>query len=59
MEREDRWIYRVQNEEVLQRTKQARKPLSTEKCRKANWIGHILHRNCFLKLVIEGKMEGK
>ena len=23
--------------------------------RKANWIGHILHRNCFLKHVIEGK----
>jgi hypothetical protein len=26
--------------------------------RKANWIGHILRRNCLLQLVIEGKVEG-
>jgi hypothetical protein len=30
-----------------------------EKKRKANWIGHILRRNCLPKHVIEGKMEGK
>jgi hypothetical protein len=27
--------------------------------RKANWIGHILRRNCLLKRVIEGKLEGR
>ena len=27
--------------------------------RKANWIGHILHRNCLLKQVIEGKTKGQ
>ena len=27
--------------------------------RKANWIGHILRRNCLLKHVIEGKIEGR
>jgi hypothetical protein len=32
--------------------------LHTTKIRKANWIGHILHRNCFLKHVIEGKRKG-
>jgi len=26
---------------------------------KANWIGHILRRNCNIKHVIEGKIEGK
>ena len=26
--------------------------------RKANWIGHNLHRNCLLKRVIEGKIKG-
>jgi hypothetical protein len=26
--------------------------------RKANWIGHILHRNCLLQRVIEGKIQG-
>ena len=25
---------------------------------KANWIGHILRRNCLLRRVIEGKIEG-
>jgi hypothetical protein len=24
-----------------------------------NWIGHILRRNCLLKHVIEGKVEGR
>ena len=27
--------------------------------RKANWIGHILRRNCLLKQVIEGKIKGQ
>ena len=27
--------------------------------RKANWIGNILRRNCFLKQVIEGKITGE
>jgi len=26
--------------------------------RKANWIGHILRRNCFPQRVIEGKIKG-
>jgi hypothetical protein len=26
---------------------------------KANWIGHILRRNCILKQVIEGKIKGQ
>jgi hypothetical protein len=33
--------------------------LQTTKRRKANWIGHILRRNCLLKHVIEGKLEGR
>jgi hypothetical protein len=28
-----------------------------KKRREANWIGHILRRNCLLKPVIEGKIE--
>ena len=27
--------------------------------RKANWIGHILRRNCLLKQVVEGKIKGE
>ena len=26
--------------------------------RKANWIGHILRRNCLLQRVTEGKIQG-
>jgi hypothetical protein len=25
----------------------------------ANWIGHILHRNCLLKQITEGKIKGQ
>jgi hypothetical protein len=27
--------------------------------RKANWIGHILCKNCILRQVIEGKIKGR
>jgi hypothetical protein len=33
--------------------------LRTIKRRKTNWIGHIWRRNCLLKHVIEGKIEGR
>jgi hypothetical protein len=38
--------------EVLQRVNEDRNVLYIVKRRKANWIGHILRRNCFLKHVI-------
>ena len=47
----------VKNEEVLHRVKEERNILHTVKRRKANWIGHILCRNCLLKYTIEGKIE--
>jgi hypothetical protein len=49
---------RVRNEEVLHRVNEKRNILHTVQRRKANWIGHILRRICFLKHVIEGKLEG-
>jgi hypothetical protein len=53
------WTGRVRNEEVLQRVKEERTILQTMKRRKANWIGHVLRRNCRLNHVIEGKLEGR
>jgi hypothetical protein len=47
----------VKNEEVLRRVKKERNIVHTIKRRKANWIGHILRRNCLLKHVIEGKIK--
>ena len=52
------WTDRVRNE-VLQRVKEDRNIRRTIKEEKANWIGHILRRNCLLKYVIEGKREGR
>jgi hypothetical protein len=49
----------VRNEEVLHRVKEERNIPHTIKKRKANWIGHILRRNCLLKHLIEGKLEGR
>jgi hypothetical protein len=48
----------LRNEEVLLRVKQQRNILHEISKRKANWIGHILSRNCLLRQVIEGKIKG-
>jgi hypothetical protein len=53
------WTDRVRSGDVLRRIKEQRNVLHTINRRKANWIGHILGRNCLLKHVIEGKIEGK
>jgi len=49
----------VRNEEVLLRVKEQRNILHEIHKRKANWIGHILRRNCLLQRVIEGKIQGE
>jgi len=53
------WTEHVRNEEVLLRVKVERNILHEISKRKANWIGHILRRNCLLQLVIEGKIKGR
>jgi len=47
----------VRNEEVLLRVKVQKNILYEISKGKANWIGHILRRNCLLQRVIEGKMK--
>jgi hypothetical protein len=49
----------VRNEEVLLRVSEQRNILHEIRKRKANWIGHILRRNCLLNQVIEGKIKGQ
>ena len=51
------WTDHVRNEEVLLRVNEKRNILHEIRKRKANWIGHILRRNCLLKQVIEGKIK--
>ena len=52
------WTDHVRNEEVLLRVNKQRNILHDISKRKANWIGHILRRNCLLQRVIDGKIKG-
>jgi hypothetical protein len=47
----------VRKKEVLLRVKEQRNILHEILKRKANWIGHILCRNCLLQRIIEGKIQ--
>ena len=51
-------IDHVRNEDVLLRVKEQRNILHEIRKRKANWIGHILRRNCLLQRVTEGTIQG-
>jgi len=53
------WTDHVRNVEVLLRVNEQRNILHEIRKRKANWIGHILRRNCLLKQVIEGNIKGE
>jgi len=52
------WTDHVRNGEMLHRAKEMRNILQTVKRMEASWIGHIWRRNCLLRHVIEGKIEG-
>jgi hypothetical protein len=49
----------VRNEEVLLRVSEQRNILHEIRKRKANSVGRISRRNCLLKQVIEGKIQGQ
>ena len=51
-----KWSEKVTNGQVLDRIGEKRTLLNNILRRKANWIGHILRRNCLLRDVIERKM---
>ena len=49
----------MRNEEVSLRVNEQRNILHEIRKRKANWIGHILRRNCLVKQIIEEKIKGQ
>jgi hypothetical protein len=49
----------VRNKGILQRVKQEKNILQTIKRRNGNWKGSFLCKNCLLKHIIEGKIEGR
>jgi hypothetical protein len=52
------WTNHMRTKEVLLRVQEPRNILHEISKRKANWMGHILHRTCLLQQVIEGKIKG-
>jgi hypothetical protein len=52
------WTDHVRNEEVLLRVKEQRNILHEIRKRKGKWIVHIFSRNCLLRRVTEGKIQG-
>ena len=51
-----KWSEKVTNEQVLDHIGEKRRTLINNILRrKANWIGHILRRNCLLHDAIEGQ----
>ena len=53
-----KWSEKVTNEQVLDHIGKKKTLLNNILCRKANWIGHILRRNCLLHDAIDVQMMG-
>jgi hypothetical protein len=51
------WTDHARTEDVLFRVKEQRNILHEIRKQKANWIGHILCRNCLLQRIIEGNIK--
>jgi hypothetical protein len=47
----------VRYKEVLHRANEQSNILLTVIRREANWIGHVLRRNCLINRIIKGKIE--
>src|SRR6478736_2913620 len=53
------WSDRKTNEEILGLMREERNMIRTVWERKGNWIGHIVRGDGLMKLVLEGRLEGK
>jgi hypothetical protein len=53
------WTNHVKNKEVLHRVKEERNILHTVQEMKANWTGHILHRNTFYNMLLKDRRKDR
>jgi hypothetical protein len=53
------WTDHVRNEAVLLRVNEQRNIVHEIRKRKANWISHVLHRNCLLRQFIVERIKGR
>jgi hypothetical protein len=49
----------MRKDEVLQGVREEGNILHAINRRKANWVGHFLHRNCLLKHFFKAEIEGR
>ena len=49
----------LKSEEVIRKISKERNTVHAVNRRQDNWFGHFLRRNCLVKDLIEGKIEGK
>ncbi|KAJ4428389.1 hypothetical protein ANN_24409 [Periplaneta americana] len=54
-----KWIDRIRNETMLERVGEERMKLKLIRNRKRNWLNHWLRRNCIVKEVLEGMVNGR
>src|SRR6476661_8698395 len=53
------WMDKRTNEQVLSSMNEKRSLMKTIWVRKKNWSGHVARGDGLMKLVLEGRMEGK
>src|SRR6476469_4061355 len=53
------WMDKRTNEQILSSMNEKRSLIKTIRDRKKNWIGHVVRGDGLMKLVLEGRMDGK
>ena len=54
-----RWMDRRTNEDILQMVDEKRSMIGIIRSRQRKWLGHIMRGDSLLRIIIEGRMEGK
>ena len=53
------WMDRRTNEDILQMVDEKRSMIGIIRSRQRKWMGHIMRGDSLLRIIIEGRMEGK
>jgi len=53
------WTEHKTNEEILQMVETEREIMDTVRSRQTRWLGHILRHDSFLRIMLEGQIQGK
>jgi len=53
------WTEHKANEEVLQMMDTEREMMDTLRSRQKTWLGHILRHDLLLRMMLEGRIQGK